>query len=122
MDQRPSRPGARTKLKGMGNLTLSCFQESAAAFEVMKDEARQKIIVDLIERGPLNVGEIAAGLTLSRPAISHHLKLLQIAGLVSVEKKGTSRFYSAELGETVTKLRKLLSALEQDLESLNSRR
>lgn len=41
----------------------------------------------------MNVKEITEKTNLSRPAISHHLKILKDAGLVSVRRDGTSNFY-----------------------------
>ena len=48
------------------------------------------------------VGEIAAGLPVSRPAVSQHLKALREAGLVRHEVDGTRRLYEVDpkgLGE-----------------------
>jgi DNA-binding transcriptional ArsR family regulator len=43
--------------------------------------------------GPAAVGEIAAGLPVSRPAVSQHLKALKQAGLVTDQAEGTRRVY-----------------------------
>ena len=40
------------------------------------------------------MGELAAGLPVSRPAVSQHLKVLESARLVSVESQGNRRLYS----------------------------
>jgi DNA-binding transcriptional ArsR family regulator len=42
------------------------------------------------------VGELAAGLPVSRPAVSQHLRVLKEAGLVSERRDGTRRIYSVE--------------------------
>ena len=42
------------------------------------------------------VGELAAGLPVSRPAVSQHLRVLRQAGLVSERQEGTRRLYRAE--------------------------
>ncbi|MBX7113281.1 MAG: metalloregulator ArsR/SmtB family transcription factor, partial [Myxococcaceae bacterium] len=41
-------------------------------------------ILRKLRRGPLSVGQLAAGLPVSRPAVSRHLRLLDAAGLVEV--------------------------------------
>lgn len=46
--------------------------------------------------GPLNVGEIVERSHLSQPAISHHLRILREAGLVTAEKEGTTVFYAID--------------------------
>lgn len=50
-------------------------------------------IFERLERGPLSVGEIAASLPVSRPAVSQHLKVLKDAGLVSDERAANRRLY-----------------------------
>ena len=49
-------------------------------------------MTSLAER-PQAVGELAAGLPVSRPAVSQHLKVLKEAGLVSERAVGTRRIY-----------------------------
>jgi DNA-binding transcriptional ArsR family regulator len=50
-------------------------------------------ILQRLEAGPLTVGEIAAGLPVSRPAISQHLRVLEGAKLVAEEYQGTRHIY-----------------------------
>jgi DNA-binding transcriptional ArsR family regulator len=47
----------------------------------------------LLAAGPLSVGDLAAQLPVTRPAVSQHLKVLKEAGLVSEEAIGTRRVY-----------------------------
>ena len=42
------------------------------------------------------MGEIAAGLPVSRPAVSQHLKVLKKAGLVTHVPDGTRRLYRVD--------------------------
>ena len=64
------------------------------------DENRQIIITVLMGNcGGLRVGEITSRTHLSRPAVSHHLKILLDCGLVSLNKQGTMNFYSLNIGE-----------------------
>jgi DNA-binding transcriptional ArsR family regulator len=46
-----------------------------------------------LAEGPLAVGELAADLPISRPAVSQALKILKDAGLVSERASGTRRIY-----------------------------
>ena len=62
------------------------------AWEAMGDRTRRAIVVRLAER-PRAVGELAAELPVSRPAVSQHLKVLKDAGLVDEEPVGTRRVY-----------------------------
>lgn len=43
--------------------------------------------------GPMSVGDLAAQLPVTRPAVSQHLKVLKDAGLVSEQAVGTRRIY-----------------------------
>jgi ArsR family transcriptional regulator len=63
------------------------------AFTALGDEHRQRILLTF-ERGErLNVGQIVAVSTLSRSAVSHHLKLLKDAGVLKSEKIGKEVFF-----------------------------
>lgn len=60
--------------------------------EALGDPTRRDVFERLRER-PLAVGELAAGMPVSRPAVSQHLKVLKDAGLVSERREGTRRIY-----------------------------
>jgi DNA-binding transcriptional ArsR family regulator len=62
------------------------------AFDALGDPTRRAILESL-RGGPMPVGDIAAGLPVSRPAVSKHLRLLESAGLVTCEARGTRRLY-----------------------------
>jgi DNA-binding transcriptional ArsR family regulator len=66
-------------------------------WEALGDRTRRAIVLRLAER-PRAVGELAAELPVSRPAVSQHLKVLKEAGLVSEQAVGTRRIY--RLNET----------------------
>ena len=61
------------------------------------DPTRQAIL-DLLLEGPQPVGELAALLPVSRPAVSQHLKVLKEAGLVVDRQVGTRRLYRVDPG------------------------
>lgn len=71
------------------------FGRCGALMEALGDETRQAIVLALLNAGPegLRVGEITALTNLSRPAVSHHLKVLKDAGAVAMRKSGTMNFY-----------------------------
>ena len=56
-------------------------------------EPTRRTIFERLAAHPLAVGELAAGLPVSRPAVSQHLKVLKAAGLVTDERAGTRRIY-----------------------------
>jgi DNA-binding transcriptional ArsR family regulator len=59
-------------------------------------DATRREIMERLRGGPRPVGEIAAGLPVSRPAVSQHLRVLREAGLVTERKEGTRRIYRVE--------------------------
>ena len=59
------------------------------------DPTRRAIFERLAE-SPRPVGELAAGLPISRPAVSQHLKVLKDAGLVIDRRLGTRRIYQLD--------------------------
>src|SRR5512147_1040673 len=59
------------------------------------DPTRQAIL-DLLLEGPQPVGQLAALLPVSRPAVSQHLKVLKEAGLVVDHQEGTRRVYRVD--------------------------
>lgn len=73
-------------------LPLVDTYEEKAAWEALGDDTRRAIVARLAER-PLAVGELAAVLPVSRPAVSQHLKVLKDAGLVNDRALGTKRIY-----------------------------
>ena len=62
-------------------------------FSALADPTR-RAVVGLLREGPRRPSELADALSLSRPAISRHLKVLRQAGLVEQRIQGTSRLYS----------------------------
>jgi DNA-binding transcriptional ArsR family regulator len=64
----------------------------ARVFTALADPTRRHIFEALRDR-PKTVGELAKRQPVSRPAVSQHLKVLQAAGLVSVEPQGNRRLY-----------------------------
>lgn len=67
--------------------------EVAGAFEALGDATRRAVLEQLREQ-PRAVGEIAARLPVSRPAVSRHLRVLTEAGLVRATAVGRTRLYS----------------------------
>jgi DNA-binding transcriptional ArsR family regulator len=66
-----------------------------SSLNALADPTRRTIF-EKLGRGPRAVGELAAGLPVSRPAVSQHLRVLKEAGLVSDEQVGTRRVYRVE--------------------------
>ena len=66
----------------------------------------------LTEHQEMNVGQIAERLPLSRPAISHHLKILRQSGLVEVRQQGTENFHYLTPGPAIETVARLVLGLK----------
>ena len=78
----------------------------------LADPMRQEIL-EKLRAGSRPVGEIAAGMPISRPAVSQHLKVLKESGLVAETRQGT-RHYFAIAPDGIGELRAYLDALWSD--------
>jgi DNA-binding transcriptional ArsR family regulator len=64
----------------------------ALALTALADPTRRAVF-ERLRSAPASVGELAAGLPVSRPAVSQHLKALRLAGLVTDRSEGARRIY-----------------------------
>lgn len=65
-------------------------------FQAIADPTRREII-HLLAHGPLNLNAVAANFSITRPAISRHIKILTQCGLVIIHQEGRERFCEANL-------------------------
>ena len=65
------------------------------ALDALGDWTRRQIF-DALRSGPQSVGELAARVPVSRPAVSQHLRVLKDAGLVIDRKDGARRIYRVD--------------------------
>lgn len=65
-------------------------------FQAIADPNRRQIL-QLVASKSLNINEIGENFTISRPAISQHVKILTECGLVEIRQRGRERFCVARL-------------------------
>jgi DNA-binding transcriptional ArsR family regulator len=68
----------------------------ARAFDALGDPTRRQIFERIAAR-PESVGKLAERVSVSRPAVSQHLRVLKTAGLVMDRQEGTRRIYSVDV-------------------------
>ncbi|MCR5189299.1 MAG: metalloregulator ArsR/SmtB family transcription factor, partial [Treponema sp.] len=68
-------------------------------FIALGDEFRQQLIVEIAAAGEkgINVSDLTDKIELSRPAVSHHLKILKDMGLITAKKNKTQVFYKISI-------------------------
>jgi DNA-binding transcriptional ArsR family regulator len=84
----------------------------AMSLAVLADPTRRRVF-ERLRSGPSAVNALAAGLPVSRPAVSQHLKALREAGLVDERSEGVRRIYSIRR-EGVRELRDWLDTFWDD--------
>ena len=63
--------------------------------DALSDPTRRHIFEQL-KAGPRSVGDLAADLPVSRPAVSQHLRVLENVGLVTHRRNGTRHLYELD--------------------------
>ena len=72
--------------------THSC-RDLVQLFKLLADETRLRILYYLMQQEELNVRTLCRLLGQSQPAVSHHLALLRVAGLLECRRDGKHNFY-----------------------------
>jgi len=62
-------------------------------FKLMADETRLRILFFLMQEQEINVRTLCELLQQSQPAVSHHLALLRVSGLIEARRDGKHNFY-----------------------------
>jgi ArsR family transcriptional regulator len=65
-------------------------------FKLLADESRLRILLALSQEGEMHVSALCNLLGQSQPAISHHLTLLRMTGLVGYRRAGKHNYYRVE--------------------------
>lgn len=65
----------------------------ASVFVALGDPHRQRIVLLFDKNERLNVGQIVEVATITRSAVSHHLKILKTAGVLQSEKVGKEVYF-----------------------------
>lgn len=82
---RPSRSSAAVKIS-----------EAAPLFAALGDETRLRIVARLCSDGPLSIVRLTDGSSVSRQAVTKHLRALSDAGLVRSERAGRERVWEMQ--------------------------
>jgi DNA-binding transcriptional ArsR family regulator len=80
---------------------------------VLGEPARLEIINHLARQEQMNVGDLASKFCLSRPTISHHLKILKDAGVVQSKKRGQETYYWVDRDALILGLQQVVDTLKQ---------
>src|SRR5271168_5012387 len=85
-------------------------RELAQVFKLLSDETRLRILFYLAQHSELHVTDLCNRLGQSQPAVSHHLALLRVSGLIESRREGKHNFYSVRTDHFGELLLSLFSA------------
>ena len=66
--------------------------------KALSDRTRLRILREIGAAGEISCGELAKRFPISQPTVSHHLKVLEEAGLVSTRHEGQFHYFQAVTG------------------------
>ncbi|HEY6877368.1 MAG TPA: metalloregulator ArsR/SmtB family transcription factor, partial [Polyangiales bacterium] len=69
---------------------------SAPVFAALGDAQRMVLVAQLCQRGPLSVTRLTEGTTISRQAVTKHLRVLEAAGLARCERAGREAVWALD--------------------------
>lgn len=84
------------------------WRDVSELFVALGDEQRQRILLTFEPGERLNVTQIVAASTLSRTAVSHHLKVLRRAGALHSEKIGKEVYFWVARENIIETLRRVV--------------
>jgi ArsR family transcriptional regulator len=86
----PKAPPAVSSPIRISDATISRLSD---VFKLLADKSRLKIVLALAEDGELHVSALCDMLGQSQPAVSHHLTLMRMVGLVGYRRDGKHNYY-----------------------------
>ena len=97
-----------SKVKNKPLLRAKIMQRAAILFKQVSDPTRLQVI-SLLSEGERHVGGLCDQFNMSQPAVSHHLALLRLGGIVDRRRQGKNNFYS--LTDTGYRLSKIFKGM-----------
>jgi ArsR family transcriptional regulator len=85
---------AKDSASAVPELSDHALRDLVQVFGLLSDETRLRILFYLARNQELHVTEICNRLGQSQPAVSHHLALLRVSGLIEARREGKHNFYS----------------------------
>ena len=132
MSTTPDRSQSRPALAGRGQCPTVCIltvtyliwyiRGMDAVLHALADENR-RMMLERLRRGPATVGELAEPLSIARPGVSRHLRVLREAGLVEARQDAQWRVYSlcpGPLADVDAWLGRYRALWEQRLDALHA--
>ena len=103
-----------TEIKYDASTIGELMNQCGGFFNAMGDDVRRGLFLKMVNAGDkgINVTNLTADTGLSRPAISHHLKVLKKNGLVKLRREGRNNFYYVDLNENLEHLKQFVTCAD----------
>ena len=88
------------------------FKESQPFFTALGDPVRQELLLSMMDTNVLSVKELTARTNLSRPTVSHHLKILKDAQIIEEHRSGRQTFYRPQIHSYFYTIKELIDAID----------
>jgi len=90
------------------------FKNTAAIFIALGDEHRQRILLAFEKGEKLNILQLVSTTTLSRTAVTHHLKVLHAAHVLESEKLGKEVYFWINRDTVIEAIQGILTYIKQE--------
>lgn len=90
-------PTAAKRRSTIPELPDQLEKDLVQVFKLLSDETRLRVLSYLAREGELHVTALCDKLGQSQPAVSHHLALLRVAGLIEARRDGKHNYYSVRV-------------------------
>ncbi len=90
------------------------FKDTADIFIALGDEHRQRMLLAFEKGEKLNIQQIVSTTTLSRTAVTHHLKVLHQSGILDSEKVGKEVYFWINNKMVAEALQRVLNYIKQE--------
>lgn len=101
------------------------FEKCQNILLALGDENRQHMMLEMMRMEHcvgVRVGKIAEKTNLSRPAVSHHIQILNRAGILKMRREGAKKYYYFDADtKAMNNLFKMLTHAKHIMESLPDR-
>ena len=87
------------------------FAESLPFFNALGDPVRQQLVLLMMDGRRRSVAELAGETELTRPTISHHLKVLKDAHIIRSHKVGRKIYYSSHMAGHFQRVNELIDTV-----------
>jgi ArsR family transcriptional regulator, arsenate/arsenite/antimonite-responsive transcriptional repressor len=91
--RKSERNGSGKHLSSAVGVPEGLLKDMTAVFKLLADKSRLTMVMALAKRGPMHVTDLCKLLGQSQPAVSHHLTLMRMVGLVGYDREGKHNFY-----------------------------